>query len=141
MAEPKKTYIFARMKKTLTILCLLLVSAVMQAQSYKLELSSEIPAAAGEVLQQRFAQMLQSEGLKLADDGTPLTVTPKVVGRTELGGSQVALVIELTAVSGEAQGTFNIKGVGEGDDDAWLRAVKQLLPRSQDAQKFVKMLK
>ena len=129
------------MKKTLIILCLLLVSAVMQAQSFKLELSPEIPEAAGEILKQRFAQMLQAEGLKLAEDGAALTVTPKIVGRTEVSGNQVALQIELTAAVGEARGTFNIKGVGEGEADAWLRAVKQLLPRSQDAQKFVKMLK
>ena len=129
------------MKKCLLTLCLLLAWAGLQAQSFRLVLDPAIPAAAGEIMQQRFSQMLSAGGLSLSDEGTPLTVTPKVTGRTEVSGTQVALVIELTAVVGEVSHTFNIKGVGEGDADAWLRAVKQLLPRSQDAQKFVEKLK
>ena len=125
------------------MVCLLVTGLGLQAQSYKLVLADDIPADAAQVLEQRFTQMLTGGGFTVADEGTPLTVSATVTSREQTGGAlgQVALVIELTAVSGEAKGTFNIKGVGEGDDDAWLRAVKQLLPRSQDAQKFVKMLK
>ena len=131
------------MKKILMMLACVLASLGLQAKSYKLVFADDIPAAAVEVLQQRFTQMLSGVGLSVADDGTPLEVTAKVVNREETAGSlgQVALEIELLASAPGASETFNIKGVGDDDADAWLRAVKQLLPRSKTAQNFVEKLK
>ena len=69
-----------------------------------------------------------------------ITLTPTVTGRTEVSG-QVALTVDLTAAVGKVQEVFPLKGVGENEADAWLRAVKQILPRSKAAQNFVEKLK
>lgn len=131
------------MKRIVCILFLFLTGLALQAQSYKLVLPEGIPADAAKVLEQRFTQMLQGSGITLADDGAPLTVTAQVVSRVETPGSmsQTALTIDLVAKAGDVVATFPVKGVGEGDADAWLRAVKQLLPRSKTALEFVEKLK
>ena len=131
------------MKRIVCILFLFLTGLALQAQSYKLVLPEGSPADAVKVLEQRFTQMLQGSGITLADDGAPLTVTAQVVSRVETPGSmsQTALSIDLVAKAGEAVATFPVKGVGEGDADAWLRAVKQLLPKSKSALEFVEKLK
>ena len=131
------------MKRIVCILFLFLTGLSLQAQSYKLVLPEGIPADAAKVLEQRFTQMLQGSGITLADDGAPLTVTAQVVSRVETPGSmsQTALTIDLVAKAGDVVATFPVKGVGEGDADAWLRAVKQLLPRSKTALEFVEKLK
>ena len=131
------------MKKIVCILFLFLTGLALQAQSYKLVLADDIPADAAKVLEQRFTQMLQGSGITWADDGAPLTVTAKVTSRVETPGSmsQTALTIDLVAKAGDVVATFPIKGVGESDADAWLRAVKQLLPRSKNALEFVEKLK
>jgi len=131
------------MKKVVLIISLIWASISLQAQSYKLLFSEDIPSESVAVLQQRFTQMLKGGGLEVADAGTPLEVTAKVASRMETPGSmsQVALVIELTAKAGEVSETFSLKGVGEGDSDAWLRAVKQFLPKSKSALSFVEKLK
>ena len=143
LAEPKKLFNFAPMKKIVLIVCGMLAGLVLQAQSYKLVFADNIPAPAVEVLGQRFAQMLQVGGLSVADEGKPIQISAKVSGRDQTGGSlgQVALEIALTAAAGDVSETFNIKGVGDSDADAWLRAVKQLLPRSKNALNFVEKLK
>lgn len=131
------------MKKIVCILFLFLTGLALQAQSYKLVLADDIPADAAKVLEQRFTQMLQGSGITWADDGAPLSVTAKVTSRVETPGSmsQTALTIELVAKAGDAVATFPVKGVGESDADAWIRAVKQLLPRSKNALEFVEKLK
>lgn len=131
------------MKKIVCILFLFLTGLALQAQSYKLVLADDIPADAAKVLEQRFTQMFQGSGITWADDGAPLTVTAKVTSRVETPGSmsQTALTIELVAKAGDAVATFPVKGVGESDADAWIRAVKQLLPRSKNALEFVEKLK
>ncbi len=131
------------MKKIVCILFLFLTGLALQAQSYKLVLADDIPADAAKVLEQRFTQMLQGSGITWADDGAPLTVTAKVTSRVETPGSmsQTALTIDLVAKAGDAVATFPVKGVGESDADAWIRAVKQLLPRSKNALEFVEKLK
>ena len=131
------------MKRIVCIFFLFLTGLALQAQSYKLVLPEGIPADAAKVLEQRFTQMLQGSGITLADDGAPLTVTAQVVSRVETPGSmsQTALSIDLVAKAGDAVATFPVKGVGEGDADAWLRAVKQLLPKSKSALEFVEKLK
>ena len=131
------------MKKIVCILFLFLTGLALQAQSYKLVLADDIPADAAKVLEQRFTQMFQGSGITWADDGAPLSVTAKVTSRVETPGSmsQTALTIELVAKAGDAVATFPVKGVGESDADAWIRAVKQLLPRSKNALEFVEKLK
>ena len=131
------------MKRIVCILFLFLTGLALQAQSYKLVLPEGIPADAAKVLEQRFTQMLQGSGITLADDGAPLSVTAQVTSRVETPGSmsQTALTIDLVAKAGDVVATFPIKGVGESDADAWLRAVKQLLPRSKNALEFVEKLK
>jgi len=113
------------------------------AQNYRLELTDSLPPAAGEMLLQRFTQMLEAGGLSVADEGAPLQISARVKDRMETPGtiSQVALQVEIKAVAGEVEEVFPVKGVGENEADAWLRAVKQILPRAKAAQAFVDKLK
>lgn len=113
------------------------------AQSYRVHLCDSLPPAAGEMLVQRFTQMLEAGGLAVLETGTTLEVTVEVKDRMETPGSisQVALSVEIKAAAGEVEEVFPVKGVGENEADAWLRAVKQLLPRSKAAQAFVSKLK
>lgn len=135
------------MKKILIAIVLFMASLTAWGQSFKLELDASIPEAAGQVLQQRFAQMLEAGGFKLVGpqeqaDGT-LTVTPHVLDKVDTDGSmsQVALNLELIVSDGKVQEVFPLKGLGTTLEDAWLRAAKQLLPRSKAAQAFVSQLK
>ena len=113
------------------------------AQNYRLELTDSLPPAAGEMLLQRFAQMLEAGGLSVAEEGAPLQISARVKDRMETPGtiSQVALQVDIRAVAGEVEEVFPVKGVGENEADAWLRAVKQILPRSKAALSFVDKLK
>ena len=131
------------MKKAILVFVLLLTAIGLRAQSYTIEMDQAIPSAAAQVLQQRLVQMLEAGGLQAADEGTPLLVSSAVTSRMETPGSisQVALTIELKLSVDEAADTFDLKGVGADDSDAWLRAVKQFLPRSKAAQNFVGKLK
>ncbi len=131
------------MKKIVLLLSLLLAGVLAQAQSYKLVFASDIPEGAVEVLTQRFTQMLEGGGLKVAGEGILLEVKAADASLTTINpnSGQVLLEVALVAKAGEAAETFNIKGVGDGEADAWLRAVKQLLPRSKAAAQFVEKLK
>ena len=122
---------------------LLLTVLGLRAQTYVIRTEGEIPKEAEEVLVQRFTQMLEAGGLAVSEAGTPLTVGFEVKDRMETPGSmsQVALQLEIKAVAGEVEEVFPVKGVGENEADAWLRAVKQLLPRSKAARSFVEKLK
>jgi len=124
-------------------LFLLLTAWALNAQSFKLVFSDNIPADARTLLAQRFEQMLKAGGLDVAEDGELLMVEGKVTNRMETPGSmsQVVLHVDLIAKTAAVSETFSLKGVGEGDSDAWLRAVKQLLPKSKSALGFVEKLK
>lgn len=129
------------MKKLFVTLALLLSFACAYAQDYKLVADDAIPSEAAAVLVQRFTQMLEAGGFTVGEEGADvITLTPAVTGRTEVSG-QVALTVDLTAAVGKVQEVFPLKGVGENEADAWLRAVKQILPRSKAAQNFVEKLK
>ena len=130
-------------KYLLTLWALLASLTGAYAQAYNIKVDESIPAGAAPVLVQRFTQMLGSGGLAVAEEGTPLTLSAQVTDRMETPGSlsQVALVVDLRAVCGEVAETFTLKGVGNDENDAWQRAVKQLLPRSKQALKFVEKLK
>ena len=128
-------------KKILLSLFLLLGAFVLKAQDFKVVADASIPSDAAQVLVQRFTQMLEAGGLTVVEEGADvITLTPTVTDRTEVSG-QVALTIDLKAAAGEVEEVFPIKGVGENEADAWLRAVKQILPRSKAAQSFVGKLK
>ena len=131
------------MKRIVSILFLLLTAWALNAQSFKLVFSDNIPADARALLEQRFEQMLKAGGLDVAEDGELLMVEGKVTNRMETPGSmsQVVLHVDLIAKTAAVSETFSLKGVGEGDSDAWLRAVKQLLPKSKSALSFVEKLK
>ena len=131
------------MKRIVSILFLLLTAWALNAQSFKLVFSDNIPADARALLAQRLEQMLKAGGLDVADDGELLMVEGKVTNRMETPGSmsQVVLHVDLIAKTAAVSETFSLKGVGEGDSDAWLRAVKQLLPKSKSALSFVEKLK
>lgn len=122
---------------------LLLTVLGLRAQSYVIRTEGEIPQEAEKVLVQRFTQMLEAGGLTVSEAGTPLTIGIAVKDRMETPGSmsQVALQLEIKAAAGEVEEVFPVKGVGENEADAWLRAVKQLLPRSKAARSFVEKLK
>jgi len=98
-------------------------------------------------VQEKVGNGANSQALTV-QDGAPvpetrtLTVQGKVVKRMETAGelSQVMLAVEVEASCGDVQATFPLKGVGTNEEDAWLRAVKQLLPRSKAAQAFVSQL-
>lgn len=128
-------------KKILLSLFLLLGALVLKAQDFKVVADASIPSDAAQVLVQRFTQMLEAGGLTVVEEGADvITLTPTVTDRTEVSG-QVALTVDLKAAAGEVEEVFPIKGVGENEADAWLRAVKQILPRSKAAQSFVGKLK
>ena len=128
-------------KKILLSLFLLLGAFVLKAQDFKVVADASIPSEAASVLVQRFTQMLEAGGLTVVEEGADvITLTPTVTDRTEVSG-QVALTVDLKAAAGEVEEVFPIKGVGENEADAWLRAVKQILPRSKAAQSFVGKLK
>ena len=131
------------MKKIVLLLVSALLGLSLQAQSFKLVFAQDIPADAVEVLQQRFTQMLEGGGLTVADEGAVLEIKAADISSMLVNPNQnqVMLDILLEARTGEASHTFNIKGVGTGEADAWLRAVKQLLPRSKAAAEFVEKLK
>ena len=55
--------------------------------------------------------------------------------------SQKVLVLDIKARVGDVEEIFTVKGVGKDTNDAWLRAVKQILPSSRAAKEFVEKLK
>jgi hypothetical protein len=130
------------MKKLFVTLALLLSFACAYAQDYKLVADASIPADAAKVLVQRFTQMLSSGGLTVSEEGADvIRLIPTVTSKMEVSDAQVALTIDLKAVVGEVSEVFPLKGVGESEADAWLRAAKTLLPKSKTAQTFLEKLK
>ena len=131
------------MNKVLLFFAALFTCVGVYAHDYKLVIPEEIPSEARTLLTQRFTQMLQGGGHAVVEEGTPVNVSFEILDRMETPGSmsQVALNIVVKAVCEGVKAEFPITGVGEDEADAWLRAVKRLLPRSKEAQKFVQELK
>ena len=103
---------------------------------------ASIPAEAAQVLVQRFTQMLTAGGFTVSEEGADIVrLIPTITSKMEVSDAQVALTIELKAAVGEVSEVFPIKGVGESEADAWLRAAKLILPKSKAAQGFVEKLK
>ena len=136
------------MKRFLLLAAAALLSVAVSAQTLSLKVPENVPEAAREVLVQRFTQMLQGAGVEVGEAGETLIVEGVVTDRMETPGSssQPALSIDVKASlvrDGEVlvENTWPVKGVGSDADDAWLRAAKQILPRSKAAQTFMDALK
>ena len=136
------------MKKLILMAAFALLSGAAFAQTLSLNVPDTVPEAAREVLVQRFTQMLQGVGLSVGEGGETLFIEGKVSDRMETPGSasQTALNIDIRAYvlrdgAVLAENTWPVKGVGDDEADAWLRAAKQILPRSKAAQAFVEELK
>ena len=130
------------MKKWICSALLIFSFAFAYAQDYKIVADASIPAEASQVLVQRFTQMLTAGGFSVSEEGADvLRLIPTVTSKMEVSDGQVALSIDLKAAVGEISEVFPIKGVGENEADAWLRAAKLILPRSKAAQGFVEKLK
>ena len=126
----------------------MLLPMTLGAQTLSLKVPDSVPEAAREVLVQRFTQMLQGAGLSVGEGGETLFLEATVTDRMETPGSssQTALSIDLRAfVSRDGtvlvENTWPLKGVGADEADAWLRAAKQILPRSKAAEAFMQQLK
>lgn len=119
------------------------------AQTLSLSVPENVPEAAREVLVQRFTQMLQSAGVTVGEGGgETLFIEGKVTDRMETPGSasQTALSVDIRAYmlrDGEilVENTWPVKGVGADEADAWVRAAKQIVPRSKAAEAFIEALK
>ena len=136
------------MFKKMLLLAAMLLPMTLGAQTLSLKVPDSVPEAAREVLVQRFTQMLQGAGLSVGEGGETLFLEATVTDRMETPGSssQTALSIDLRAfVSRDgtvlAENTWPLKGVGTDEADAWLRAAKQILPRSNAAQSFLEDVK
>ena len=149
MEIPRNFLIFVTMMKKLMLLAAtMLLSGAAFGQTLSLKVPETVPEAAREVLVQRFTQMLQGAGVTVGDGGETLFIEGKVTDRMETPGSasQTALNIDIRAYmvrDGEilVENTWPVKGVGADEADAWLRAAKQILPRSKAAESFMEQLK
>ena len=136
------------MKRFLLLAAAALLSVAVSAQTLSLKVPENVPEAAREVLVQRFTQMLQGAGVEVGEAGETLIIEGIITDRMETPGSssQTALSIDVKASlvrDGEVlvENTWPVKGVGSDEEDAWLRAAKQILPRSKAAQTFMDALK
>ena len=130
------------MKRFFAAVLLVLTTFAASAQSFSINVSGDIPGEAKDVLVQRFTQMIQSGGYTVEADAQPLDVTASINESMSTPGSmsQKVLVLDIKAKVGEVEEVFTVKGVGKDTDDAWLRAVKQLLPSSRAAKEFLQKL-
>jgi len=147
--NPRNFLIFvAMMKKLILMAAAALLGGAAYGQTLSLKVPENVPEAAREVLVQRFTQMLQGAGVTVAEEGETLFIEGKVTDRMETPGSasQTALNIDIRAYmvrGGQVlvENTWPVKGVGSDEADAWVRAAKQILPRSKAAETFVEQLK
>jgi hypothetical protein len=136
------------MKKMILLAASMLLGGAAFAQTLSLSVPENVPEEARTVLVQRFTQMLQGAGVTVSEGGETLFIEGKVTDRMETPGSasQTALSIDIRAYvlrDGEVlvENTWTVKGVGADEADAWVRAAKQIVPRSKAAEAFVGALK
>ena len=131
------------MKRLFAAAALVLVSVGAMAQSFSIGISGDIPGEAKELLVQRFTQMLESAGFTVEADAQTIEIIPTINESLTTPGSmsQKVLVLDIKARVGDVEEIFTVKGVGKDTNDAWLRAVKQILPSSRAAKEFVEKLK
>lgn len=131
------------MKRLITAALLSLFAFILSGQNVQLKFSQELPGDVQTILSQRFTQMLSAGGLIVGEEGSAVEITVSETSRESAPGavSQIALQLEVTASCGGVREVFPLKGVGADENDAMLRAVKMLLPRSKAAQAFTECLK
>ena len=128
----------------ISLVAVLCALAAAHGQSVCVVLKGEVPLEAAGVLVQRVTQILESGDFTVAEDAKDTVwVNANVVEHMTTPGSisQSVVVLDIVTAYGETEETFSVKGVGKNDDDAWLRACKQVLPRSRQAQEFIQKLK
>lgn len=131
------------MKRLITVALLSLFALTLSAQNVQLKFPESLSDDVRTILTQRFSQMLSSGGMTVGEEGSVVEITLAEVGRENAPGAvaQIVLQLEITASCGGVKEVFPLKGVGSDENDARLRAVKMLLPRSKSAQAFVECLK
>lgn len=131
------------MKRLITVALLSLFALTLSAQNVQLKFPESLSDDVRTILTQRFSQMLSSGGMTVGEEGSVVEISLAEVGRENAPGAvaQIVLQLEITASCGGVKEVFPLKGVGSDENDARLRAVKMLLPRSKSAQAFVECLK
>ena len=131
------------MKRMITVALLSLFALTLSAQNVQLKFPESLSDDVRTILTQRFSQMLSSGGMTVGEEGSVVEISLAEVGRENAPGAvaQIVLQLEITASCGGVKEVFPLKGVGSDENDARLRAVKMLLPRSKSAQAFVECLK
>ena len=131
------------MKRMITVALLSLFALTLSAQNVQLKFPESLSDDVRTILTQRFSQMLSSGGMTVGEEGSIVEISLEEVSRENAPGTvaQVVLQLEVTASCGGVKEVFPLKGVGSDENDARLRAVKMLLPRSKSAQAFVECLK
>ncbi len=131
------------MKRMITVALLSLFALTLSAQNVQLKFPESLSDDVRTILTQRFSQMLSSGGMTVGEEGSIVEISLAEVSRENAPGTvaQVVLQLEVTASCGGVKEVFPLKGVGSDENDARLRAVKMLLPRSKSAQAFVECLK
>ena len=127
----------------ITVALLSLFALTLSAQNVQLKFPESLSDDVRTILTQRFSQMLSSGGMTVGEEGSVVEISLAEVGRENAPGAvaQIVLQLEITASCGGVKEVFPLKGVGSDENDARLRAVKMLLPRSKSAQAFVECLK
>ncbi len=127
----------------ITVALLSLFALTLSAQNVQLKFPESLSDDVRTILTQRFSQMLSSGGMTVGEEGSVVEISLAEVGRENAPGAvaQIVLQLEVTASCGGVKEVFPLKGVGSDENDARLRAVKMLLPRSKSAQAFVECLK
>ena len=131
------------MKRLITVALLSLFALTLSAQNVQLKFPESLSDDVRTILTQRFSQMLSSGGMTVGEEGSVVEISLAEVSRENAPGAvaQIVLQLEVTASCGGVKEVFPLKGVGSDENDARLRAVKMLLPRSKSAQAFVECLK
>ncbi|MBQ4184298.1 MAG: hypothetical protein II652_05075 [Bacteroidales bacterium] len=131
------------MKRMITVALLSLFALTLSAQNVQLKFPESLSDDVRTILTQRFSQMLSSGGMTVGEEGSVVEISLAEVSRENAPGAvaQIVLQLEVTASCGGVKEVFPLKGVGSDENDARLRAVKMLLPRSKSAQAFVECLK
>ena len=99
MEIPRNFLIFVAMKKMMLLAAAALLSGSALAQTLSLKVPENVPAAAREVLVQRFTQMLQGAGVTVGEEGETLFIEGKVTDRMVTPGSASQTALSISAVA------------------------------------------
>ena len=144
------------MKKTILALAALALSVSLNAAGdcelniavVPPEAGEQVPAAAGEFLASRLSNSLSSVGIAASPDDSQFFLTGRFDSayKNHTGGVQPRDVINttLTLYIGDADGrkifcskTFELKGVGKSEEQAYKKAVGSINPQRADIKAFL----